>query len=749
VLFAASNSAVLASLSPEATAKNVLTVGATQDGLDAHLVKIQGRADEVLGDVFPLFDGMDGRSCAALVDAALLPNLLSFDFTGCPAEASLTPSTCYALANATAYIYVGGNAYSEDSPNYIPANSIDLALCCSCTPQMVVDGAAAAAGPAALPYILDAYLSTYASRFRAAFSSQGPTVDGRIKPDVAAPGEDVVSARGMAKAGLAFNSFTCPDTTRTVSNENALQGSWTLTGEGPEAGADAEVRLTITEPVTLSTVTLHFEGMSEDAYVWFAVYDEEENELVTSQVWMDTLSSDISQPFDLVVPLAAPHDLPPGSFYILIWVSEGVDFSFLGAYDANVRTLDFCFGTLSTNFRLSLDVERGSAASFIHRISGTSMATPTVTAAAALARQYFVDGYFPTGARTPANGFAPSAALLKGLLINSATALLDMDAAALLGFEPPSLPQVLAEGGHGVPNLARGLPLPSLGSATRASGALPVLLLPRQSPEPGAADPTITDGQVLTWCVDVGTRPASAKGTDMPLSATLVYTDPRGLPSALYALVNNLNLEMTLPSGRLLLGNNDPNATNQQRDTRNNVEKITVYGVAGAPTLGADLTRLRAPYAVTVRGSSIPFGPQAFALLLTGPALSLAPPGINCGGAPSPAPSPSARPSVSSAPSPSSPGAPAAAGGGSAAEVAALTAGVAVAAVAAALAVGVAVLCGVRAARLQGAAAAAAKAKAAALQGGGRQQIEIEFVNPTQQQSFARQHSMGAAHNMQ
>ena len=94
MLFAASNSAVLASLSPEATAKNVLTVGATQDGLDAHLVKIQGRADEVLGDVFPLFDGMDGRSCAALVDAALLPNLLSFDFTGCPAEASLTPSTC-------------------------------------------------------------------------------------------------------------------------------------------------------------------------------------------------------------------------------------------------------------------------------------------------------------------------------------------------------------------------------------------------------------------------------------------------------------------------------------------------------------------------------------------------------------------------------------------------------------------------------------------------------------------------------
>src|SRR5207249_942657 len=53
------------------------------------------------------------------------------------------------------------------------------------------------------------------------------------------------------------------------------------------------------------------------------------------------------------------------------------------------------------------------------QLSGTSMATPTTAGAATLVRQYFMDGWYPTGSPQPANGFTPSAALLKSMIINS------------------------------------------------------------------------------------------------------------------------------------------------------------------------------------------------------------------------------------------------------------------------------------------------------------------------------------------
>lgn len=54
---------------------------------------------------------------------------------------------------------------------------------------------------------------------------------------------------------------------------------------------------------------------------------------------------------------------------------------------------------------------------------GTSMATPVVSASAALVRQYFMDGWYPTGAKVAANSMTPSGALVKAILINSAAAM--------------------------------------------------------------------------------------------------------------------------------------------------------------------------------------------------------------------------------------------------------------------------------------------------------------------------------------
>jgi subtilisin family serine protease len=52
--------------------------------------------------------------------------------------------------------------------------------------------------------------------------------------------------------------------------------------------------------------------------------------------------------------------------------------------------------------------------------SGTSMATPAIAGAAAMIRQYFVDGYYPGGASGSGPSMIPSAALMKAVLINSA-----------------------------------------------------------------------------------------------------------------------------------------------------------------------------------------------------------------------------------------------------------------------------------------------------------------------------------------
>src|SRR5438093_13228132 len=50
---------------------------------------------------------------------------------------------------------------------------------------------------------------------------------------------------------------------------------------------------------------------------------------------------------------------------------------------------------------------------------GTSYSTPAAAAAAAIIRQYFVDGWYPSGAPVPGNSMNPSAALIRAVLIAS------------------------------------------------------------------------------------------------------------------------------------------------------------------------------------------------------------------------------------------------------------------------------------------------------------------------------------------
>jgi len=51
------------------------------------------------------------------------------------------------------------------------------------------------------------------------------------------------------------------------------------------------------------------------------------------------------------------------------------------------------------------------------------MATPAVAGASALIRQYFTDGFYPTGSPSVAHKLTPSGALMKAMLANSAVPL--------------------------------------------------------------------------------------------------------------------------------------------------------------------------------------------------------------------------------------------------------------------------------------------------------------------------------------
>lgn len=50
---------------------------------------------------------------------------------------------------------------------------------------------------------------------------------------------------------------------------------------------------------------------------------------------------------------------------------------------------------------------------------GTSMAAPVVAGSLALVRQYFADGWYPSGAPQAASAFLPSAPLLKAVLLGA------------------------------------------------------------------------------------------------------------------------------------------------------------------------------------------------------------------------------------------------------------------------------------------------------------------------------------------
>jgi subtilase family protein len=212
---------------------------------------------------------------------------------------------------------------------------------------------------------------------------------------------------------------------------------------------------------------------------------------------------------------------------------------------------------------------------------GTSWSSPTIAGAALLVRQYFTDGFYPSGVATPANAFGPSAALMKATLI-----------AAAHRVPYKYNPQGSIVPTDPVPSYEQGFGFPVLDDALYFAGDTRKLRVSDVTPGLAANE-------------TASTTVTAAAGT--PLKVVLVWTDPAGTPrnDATPQLVNDLDLRVTAPDGTTMLGNERLHPG--QPDRLNNVEVVAIE----TPAAGK--------YTVTVSGSRIGQGPrQPYALVITG-----------------------------------------------------------------------------------------------------------------------------------
>ena len=217
--------------------------------------------------------------------------------------------------------------------------------------------------------------------------------------------------------------------------------------------------------------------------------------------------------------------------------------------------------------------------------SGTSWSAPAVAAEAALVRQYFTDGFYPTGVATTSNAFVPSAALLKAMLIAAARAV-PYDWNYNTGLTPAG-PVPSYEQGFGFPVLDDALYFPGDLARTR------VVDVPLAQ--------GLAQGQTATLQLKVV--------PDAPLKVVLVWTDPAGTPRGVSdptpELVNDLDLRVTDPFGSSHLGNESLHPG--PPDRLNNVEVVSM----ATPTAGM--------YTISVNASRLGFGArQSYALVVTG-----------------------------------------------------------------------------------------------------------------------------------
>lgn len=221
-------------------------------------------------------------------------------------------------------------------------------------------------------------------------------------------------------------------------------------------------------------------------------------------------------------------------------------------------------------------VSAGTGSCNTSTLTGTSMACPAATGAAALIRQYFVDGFYPSGVPTPTDGFEPTGAMIKAVLVNTCA-----DMTGVAGY--PSNDEgwgriVLDETLHFLGDVGRMWAV----DVRRAQG--------------------LTTAGQREFAIDV-------IDALRPLEITMAFTDFAGTVNAANPVVNDLDLVVVAPNGTQYFGNvftSGWSSTGGVADAKNNVERVAVP----APIAGTWIVR--------VRGINVPQGPCGYALAASG-----------------------------------------------------------------------------------------------------------------------------------
>jgi subtilase family protein len=212
---------------------------------------------------------------------------------------------------------------------------------------------------------------------------------------------------------------------------------------------------------------------------------------------------------------------------------------------------------------------------------GTSFSSPLVAGAAALARQYYTDGFWAAGEYSQADGFNPTNALVKATIINGATPL-SGGIRGMYSSHPLDNP----------PSFAQGWGRANLDEALFFEGDQRVGLVLNDTPNPVPDNPMLaTDAELAPFAY--GQAPIETSDEvrwQLPylsgngrLSITLAWSDPPGTPGGLAAIVNNLDLVVIAPNDDIYLGNQEYDQSGHSQpsisgiaDTVNNVEQIII-----------------------------------------------------------------------------------------------------------------------------------------------------------------------------
>lgn len=329
-----------------------------------------------------------------------------------PLTRSTTPATCRGIvARLNATVSTSGVACTPSAvgkscfelgfltPRLGPYVA-DAALCCGCSLADVLAGAPEAAFMTSYITLLKAY----SARVIATFSSRGPTVDGRIKPDITAPGVYTVSAMSTAvldgSAPVAPGKYNC-----------GVGGTMTVVASGPFAFSNVIIGagglpyfdffISAAEAVSFESVTLSIlpagpgTGNASQVVLFmgstlapFAAPTGNNGTEVTWQVMAGPGLSTRNYARLRFAPVS------PAEYFVVQANTSAMPVG------GGVPPVAACWGTHSGNIGLTIVSVRSSDSSappgtlrhnYLQPMSGTSMATPAVAGNAVLVRQMFTE----------------------------------------------------------------------------------------------------------------------------------------------------------------------------------------------------------------------------------------------------------------------------------------------------------------------------------------------------------------------